>query len=41
MMDDNIDGNVYSSLKPFPIRRTSNTANAQTNAISVSRYYIV
>jgi hypothetical protein len=28
MMDDNTDGNVYSSLNPFPVGRTPNTANA-------------
>jgi hypothetical protein len=41
MMDDRIDGNVCSSLNPLLVGRTPNTANAQTNAISVSRCYIV
>jgi hypothetical protein len=41
IMDDNIDGNVCSSLNPFPVGRTPNTANAHTNAISVSRCCIV
>jgi hypothetical protein len=41
IIDDNTDGNVCSSLNPFPIGRTPNTANAQTNTISVSHCCIV